>query len=260
MAATAKARGGRNRRRIRNFLLDRRFQLKYAGYLVLVAAVLSVSLGLLLWSTSQSLVGQSREAVRQSEQVVELSRDVAAESKKVSEVVKMNIIKDPVYSESPELLAAFKADANKQEATIKKQQEALEAQAAALTQQSANIAAEQRTMFLTLLLVLTALVVGVGLAGIVVTHKVAGPIFKMTRQIRTVASGNWRIPQKLRKGDELMDFFGEFETMVRSLREQREKELSLLDAATEKIEKSAGEDDVEPLAELRTEMNKVLEG
>lgn len=259
MADKVRGPSGRNRRQLRNFLLDRGFQLKYAGYFVVLAIVLSGSLGVLLWRTSQSLVQQSREAVQQAEQVVELSREVAAESKKVSEVVKMNIIKDPVYAESPELAAAFDTDASKREATIQRQQQALKAQAAALKGQSAAIATQQRTMLLTLVLVLSALVVGVGLGAIVVTHKVAGPIFKMTRQIRTVASGNWRVPDPLRKGDELMAFFQEFENMVRSMRKQRKKELALLEAALERGEpEESGEVKLESLEELREELRKAI--
>lgn len=258
MAAAAKGSPPRNRRRIRNYLLDRGFQLKYAGYLVLVAAVLSVSLGVLLWRTSQSLVAQSNQAVQQAEQVVKLGHQVAAESKKVSEVVKMNIVKDPIYADNPELLEAFMTDANKQDQTIKGQQAALQKQAAALEQQSTDIAARQRTLLWTLILVLLGLVVGVGLAGIVVTHKIAGPVYKMSRQIRTVAGGSWALPGPLRKGDELTGFFEEFEGMVRSLREQRDEELELLDAAMAKIEPAAPKG-AAVLEDLRSRMSRVLE-
>ena len=58
MAEAAKGGSPRKQRRIRNYLLDRGYQLKYAGYLVAVAAVLSLFLGYLLWRTSQSLVEQ----------------------------------------------------------------------------------------------------------------------------------------------------------------------------------------------------------
>ena len=39
----------RYQRRLRNYLLDARFQLKYTGYLVATAILLSVALGSLLW-------------------------------------------------------------------------------------------------------------------------------------------------------------------------------------------------------------------
>ena len=42
----------RYKRKLSNFLLDRSFQLKYAGFLFGVAAVLSAGLGYLLWTTN----------------------------------------------------------------------------------------------------------------------------------------------------------------------------------------------------------------
>ena len=43
---------GRHQRRLRNYLLDSHFQLKYTGYLVGIALLFSISLGLLIWRTS----------------------------------------------------------------------------------------------------------------------------------------------------------------------------------------------------------------
>ena len=67
------------------------------------------------------------------------------------------------------------------------------------------------------------LVIGVGLAGIVVTHRVAGPIYKMKKQLRDLRKGNYEIPAPLRKGDELVDFFEEFRRMVGELRRRQEE-------------------------------------
>src|SRR5690606_16831016 len=127
---------------------------------------------------------------------------------KVSAVVRMNIVKDPFYKDDPELLAAFQDDQKKQDEAMAAQQRELQARADALAAQAEGLAAQQRTMLLALFVLLALLAVGVGVAGIVVTHKVAGPIFKMTRQIRALGEGRWRVPDPLRKGDELADFFG----------------------------------------------------
>jgi len=43
--------------------LDRKFQLKYAGYFAAIALVLSVVLGLILWTTAIELLAQSRRNV-----------------------------------------------------------------------------------------------------------------------------------------------------------------------------------------------------
>ena len=52
----------RGQRRLRNFLLDRHFQLKYSGYLVGVAVFLSATLGFFLWQTSRELITVSCES------------------------------------------------------------------------------------------------------------------------------------------------------------------------------------------------------
>ncbi len=225
----------RYKRRLRNYLLDKSFQLKYAGFIFGVAAVLSVVMGALLWQTSTRLVGVSQTAVSQGQHVVELGRKVAKESEKVSKVVQMNIVKDPFYADNPELLAAFENDNKQQNALLVEQQQALEAQAANLEKQSAEIESEQQAMLITLFVVLLVLSVAVGLAGIVVTHKVAGPIFKMIHQIKDVEDGHWNMPSKLRPGDELVHFFEAFEEMVRALRKQREHELEMMDELRERL-------------------------
>jgi nitrogen fixation/metabolism regulation signal transduction histidine kinase len=259
-AATAPTVGsGRHQRRLRNLLLDRHFQLKYSGYLVGTAIVLSLALGTILWRTSEAVITQSLEAVEQGENVVSLGREVVSESRKVSAVVQMNIVRDPVYSDNAGLLEAFKTDAAKQDERLKRQQQQLEGQAAGLKAYSSRLASQQRTMLLSLCLALGVLVLGVGFAGIVVTHKVAGPVYKMKRQIRDVGEGKLTIPGSLRKGDELVDFFDAFDHMVRSLRARQENEIALLDAAIQKLQAERGPEALKPLNELRSHMQSALD-
>jgi hypothetical protein len=144
------AAGGRHQRRFKNYLLDAHFQLKYSSYLVVIAVVLSVGLGVLIWRTSNKVIDQSWSAVRQGEEVVARGKEVVAESQKVSAVVQMNIIKDPVYSDSPALLEAFKSDAAKQDERLKEQQDQLVKQAAGLKGQAAALAHNQNVMLWTL--------------------------------------------------------------------------------------------------------------
>jgi nitrogen fixation/metabolism regulation signal transduction histidine kinase len=257
--APAPAAGGRHQRRMRNYLLDRHFQLKYTGYLVGIAVVLSVSLGIALWLSGRKVIDQSQATVTQGEQVVDVGRKVVEESRKVSAVVQMNIVKDPVYADSPELLSVFKEDAAAQDERLKKQQDQLETQAAQLKTQAADLQKQQRNMFGALVLLLSLLVVGIGFAGIVVTHRVAGPIFKMKKQLKDVAEGHLTIPGRLRKGDELVDFFDAFIHMVQSLRARQENEIALLDKSIAKLKGKADDSDMEGLLAVRAEMQSALE-
>lgn len=250
---------GPHQRRLRNYLLNRRFQLKYSGYLVGIATLVSVCLGTVLWRTSEAGIAQSKNAVAQGEQVVERGREVLKESQKVSAVVQMNIVRDPVYGQNPALLEAFGADAAEQDARLLSQQRALEAQARALKQQSADLVAQQHRMFLTLCVALGLLVVLTGLAGIVVTHKVAGPVFKMKRQLAEVGAGRLTLPTRLRRGDELVDFFEVFEAMVKSLRERQEAEILELESAMGSLAGKAEPSELAPLERLRDRMRAALD-
>lgn len=258
-ATASAAPTGRHQRSVKNYLLDSHFQLKYTSYLVGIALALSLSLGLVLWRTSSAVIEQSRQTVTQGDKVVGFGREVVKESRKVSAVVRMNIVRDPVYSDNPELLGAFNKDADAQDERLKQQQDQIEQQSAALKQQSADIESQQRIMLISLFGLLTALVVFIGIAGIMVTHKVAGPIYKMKKQLADVGAGKLGMPAKLRKGDELVHFFETFEAMVASLRQRQEYEIGLLDAAISKIDSKVDEQYVEPLRALRADMKAALD-
>jgi hypothetical protein len=258
-ASPSRAPSGRHQRRLKNYILDPHFQFKYTGYLMLIAVVLSAGLGLMLWRTSNRVIDQSWKAVKQGEAVVARGKEVVAESRKVSAVVQMNIVKDPVYSDNPALLEAFKADAAQQDERLRTQQAELLRQADDLKSQASVLASQQRNMLFTLCGALTLLVVLIGVAGIVVTHRVAGPIFKMKMNLKAVADGRLRVPSPLRKGDELVEFFETYRSMVIALRERQEAEITKLDGAIASLGNKADPTELEPLHSLRRDMKGALE-
>lgn len=249
---------GRHQRQLRNLLLDKKFQLKYTSYLVAIAAVLSLSLGVVLWKTSGQVVAQSERNATQGQDIVRLGQEVVAESRKVSAVVRMNIVKDPVYQDEPDLLAAFNSEAKGQDALLAQQRTRLEQQHDALVRQAADLRRFHSVMLWSLGGVLLLLVVGIGLAGIFVTHKVAGPIFKMTRHLRDVRKGRLEVPWGLRKGDELVDFFEEFRRMVATLRQEREEQVEELGRAIEQLEPVVEGDRLSGLRRLRQRLDDSL--
>lgn len=251
--------GGRHQRSIKNYLLDPHFQLKYTGYLVLITVFLSIVLGLGLWRTSDTIISQSQKSVTLGEQVVTRGRDVVAESQKVSQVVKMNIVKDPDYKDNPALREAFEEDSKSQDERLNQQQRDLEDQAKALKQQSEELSAQRAQMGWVLVGFLVALAVLIGIAGVMVTHKVAGPIYKMKRHLVDVGQGRLVVPSALRKGDELVHFFEAFADMVRNLRQRQEEEIAKLDSAIAKLEGKASDEELEPLRVLRKEMKAALD-
>jgi hypothetical protein len=216
---------GSYKRRIRNYLIDSRFQLKYTGLMVLVALAISAVMGSVLYSTTRAMVGQSAK-------VVEESRKVSEESKKVSEVSRMNI--RDLASDSPDLLAEFNKEADGHDKSIADQELAIADQQAALIK-------NQTMMIWSLVGGLAVMVVLIGMLGIYFTHKVAGPVFKMKKMLRQVGDGNLRVDARLRKGDELQDFFEAFTDMLANLRRFEKKQLEELEDAMRAL--ARGEND-----------------
>lgn len=235
----------RRQRRLRNMLVDRRFQLKYSAYFVIVALFLSVSLGLILWGTSQELIEQSREAVQLGESVVERGRGMLAESDKVNSVVKMNIAE--VYSGEPALMEMFQAESSKHDATLARQQGELERNSLKLKSHAAAIEKGYVFFGVVIVSVLLLLVVAVGLAGVVVTHRVAGPIFKMKRLLGALAKGHFRVVARLRKGDELGSFFDAFNDAAQKLSARQEEEIAEIEAVLNILNAETGDASVEVL-------------
>jgi len=79
--------------------------------------------------------------------------------------------------------------------------------------------------------------------GIMLTHKVAGPLFKISRYMASVKDGKLGPIYDLRKGDHLQDFFEGFKQMHGALRQQQEADATALGeviACTERFVAQAG--------------------
>jgi hypothetical protein len=232
-APTSGAPSHRGQRRLRNFLLDRHFQLKYSAYLVGVAVFLSVSLGLILWHTSRELITQTRASVALGEEIVERGRKLLAESEKVNSVVKMNIVQ--AYADDPGLLDVFQNAAGDRDVALAQGQTQLEANSVALREQSQRIERGYVRLAVLVVLALVLLVFGIGLAGVVVTHKVAGPVYKMKLLLGDLGRGQFRVVARLRKGDELQHFFDAFNDMAAQLGRRQEEEIQQIDGVIEML-------------------------
>jgi len=67
--------------------------------------------------------------------------------------------------------------------------------------------------------------------GIVMTHKVAGPLHKVSLHLDKIRDGKLGVVYDLRKGDELVDFFEHFKNAHDALRHRAEADIALLDQA-----------------------------
>ncbi len=227
--ATSPEHTGTHKRSMRNFLLDSRFQLKYAGFLVGVAIIISGVMGAVLYETTRAVVNESSALVE--------------ESRKVSEVSRMNV--RDLASDSPELLTEFNRDADAHDKTLGDQQ--------------SRLILRQQRMIESLVGGLAMMVVLIGMLGIYFTHKVAGPVFKMKRLLKEVGAGHLHVDARLRKGDELTDFFEAFTQMVSGLRQMESRQLEDVEAALRALDGGARSEVAAALERVRDAMKSALE-
>jgi methyl-accepting chemotaxis protein len=83
------------------------------------------------------------------------------------------------------------------------------------------------------------LAIALGITGIMVTHRLVGPAYRLKVLLRDVRNGHLKVEGRLRKHDELQDIFEAFQEMIISLRAAQEREIALLEAAIDRA-KAAG--------------------
>jgi len=123
-------------------------------------------------------------------------------------------------------------------------------------------------IILGIVLLVVILALALGFTGIVVTHKVVGPAYKLKLQLGDVAGGNLNVHGGFRKGDELQEVGEAFKAMVTALRERREAEIAELDRIREAAERAQSADEgsvaddadlVEQIDALRDRMHVPLD-
>lgn len=193
-------------RKLRNYLLEPKFQLKYTGMVVSVTLVVAAVLGY--------------QAYKYSTGQTELLNIEKMESATVS-----GAITD----------AQFIAD--------------LEGYAREA----------DRKVALAVIGGIGVLALALGFTGIVVTHRLVGPAYRLKQLLKQVSAGSLHPAGSLRKHDELQEVFTAFQDMVTSLRGRREQELAALDDAIERAKASgASEAALEPVRALRERLREVL--
>jgi len=93
-----------------------------------------------------------------------------------------------------------------------------------------------------LVMMLAAAVVNVTLVGLMaihVTHRLAGPMFSLVRQIRRIEEGQWFGALKLRDGDELRYIARNFNEMLSAIHKRAEDDLTIVQSVKQNIEQGA---------------------
>jgi nitrogen fixation/metabolism regulation signal transduction histidine kinase len=173
------------KRRVRNYLIDRRFQLGWVLRVAVVTALIVAVMGYFLYDT--------------------------------------------VADATDQMLAAKMADPSLTEEAV-----------------CAFIDQAERDKLVTIAVLaggFVGLVLVLSLFTIVVTHKVAGPIYKMKKLFGEIDGEHLQLWAKLRRGDELQDAFRAFDDMVRRLRESRHEDIDELEAIVEELRSEASSGD-----------------
>lgn len=227
------------RRRKTHYLLDKRFQLKWTSYLVVVVLLVMAALGLVIAQTAGRASDTAAVAVAQAEKAYEESRSNSILARKSVEFAAPdNATLATVMDES---LAEVDAEAAKNLAEVRSKR--------------AEIDRDRRNVQLLLAGAGVVLVALLSLMGIVITHRIVGPVHKMKRLLRRVSTGRLVIDDRLRRGDELEDLFDTFLQMTYSLRAIQAARLATLDGTLEKAESSGVSPEVlEGLRALRAQM------
>lgn len=165
---------GKSQRKVKNYILDLRYQMKFTLTMVTIAGALTSALGYVIMS-------KAHEASR---------------------VVQVRAL-DPTDPFAQELVQQFEAN----------------------------------DRMLIWLLIGFGLVLSMVLTvyGIVITHKVAGPLFKISVYLDKIRDGKLGQVYNLRKGDELVEFFEHFKGAHDALRKQEQDDVALLQRVAEKV-------------------------
>ncbi len=214
-APTPRAGGGAKDRKLKNFLLDARFQLKFAAYFVALTLIITGLLGAFLVRTTDSLFAQISASIESRRKAADTSRELG--NCTLNNELTANLDDPDFASKLAEKSKAIDA--------------AFEAEKAAAQEQSREVQKQQQWTLYALMGVLVAFIALIALTAIVITHRIVGPLFRIKRMAREVASGMVRPPAYgLRPGDELQDVFAVFADMVTQLRARTEADLAAVKA------------------------------
>ncbi|MBU8896005.1 signal protein [Corallococcus sp. H22C18031201] len=244
MTTTSTAPGAAPRRRWRNFLLDASFQLKLTAYIVGVSLVLAALLGVFLVRAANSLMRETSTAVEARSRAAEVSRELSGATLSNELLTHMA---DPSFE------AKFREQARLIDASY-------EAERSAIVAQRAELEHHQQMTWWVLGGCLVGFIAVVALGTIVVTHRVAGPLFRIKRMVGDVAEGRLRPPPYgLRDGDELRDVFDATLGMVQRLRTLQEEDARVLAHALAQARKSGASGEwVEALSALEARYRERL--
>lgn len=226
-------------RRSNKYLLDPRFQVKWTSYLVVVVLLVMAGLGVVIARIAGRASDTAGVAVTQAEKAYEESRTNSILAKKSVELAAPESA--ALKGLMDDGIAEIEAQSAKNVADVKRLR-------ADIDRDRTNLQLLLGGAGLVLVLLLCVM-------GVVITHRIVGPVHKMKRLLRRVSTGRLVIDERLRKGDELEELFDTFLQMTYSLRAIQGARLATLDGTLKKAEDAgAPQDVIDGMRALRAQM------
>ncbi len=175
------------KRKLSNYLLDKKLQLRYVLLVTILSGLIAGSLGYLIYEQSR------------------------------------------VASESLETTIAALTEGDPSWADLQ-------------TQEVSHLESSDRALIYTMGAFGVGLVVILSAYLVIMTHKVAGPLYKVTMYFDRMADGRIGNVTALRKGDMLQDFFGAFREMHESVRTRLQGDVITMESAATALRQKAGSD------------------
>ena len=178
----------KHKRKLANYLLDKKLQLRYVLVVTILSGVIAGALGFMIY--------QQRRAASES-----IEKDLAALTQK-----------DASQDQFQEQIAS-------------------------------DLASDDHALVYKMVGVGLGLVIILSLYLILMTHKVAGPLFKVSMYFERMADGRLGVVTPLRKGDMLVDFFTSFKDMHDAVRARAKDDVATMDKAAETLRAAKNQGD-----------------
>jgi methyl-accepting chemotaxis protein len=190
------------KRKLSNYLLDKKLQLRYVLLVTILSGVIAGALGYLIY--------QQKRAASES-----IEKDLAALT---------------MTDDGQEDFHAYVAS---------------------------GLASEDRALVYKMVGVGVGLVVILSLYLLVMTHKVAGPLYKVSMYFDRMAAGKLGVVTPLRQGDMLQDFYANFKEMHEAVRARANADVDALELAISRLREAKNRGDYR--GEAQSQLDEALD-
>lgn len=192
----------RYKRKLSNYLLDRKLQLRYVMLVTIMSGVIAGALGYMIY--------QQKRAASES-----IEQDLRA------------------------LTQADSSQSDFQERVAR------------------GLQSEDRALVYKMVGVGVGLVVILSLYLLIMTHKVAGPLYKVSMYFDRMAVGRLGVVTPLREGDMLQDFYAQFQEMHDAVRARAQRDVGVLEASLTALRTAQNQGDYR--GEARSQLTEALD-